>query len=82
MMVYIRIPLKPSLESYVQVIPEQTILHHVSDDINPAPNLKQRRNHELGATQPVESVSMDPSCPGEKQLPVRAGMEESRRKAY
>lgn len=41
MMVYVRIPLKPGLESYIQVIPEETILHHVPDDVNPAPNLKQ-----------------------------------------
>lgn len=45
MMVYVRIPLQPGLESYIQVIPEQTILHHVSDNINPAPNLKQIRNN-------------------------------------
>lgn len=44
MMVYVRIPLEPGLESYIQVVPEQTILHHVSDDVNPAPNLKQITN--------------------------------------
>ena len=45
MMVYVRIPLEPGLESYIQVVPEQTILHLVSDDVNPAPNLKQIRNN-------------------------------------
>lgn len=45
MMVYIRISLEPGLESYIQVVPEQTILHHVSDDVNPAPNLKQIGNN-------------------------------------
>ena len=47
-MVYVRTPLQPGLESYIQVVPEKTVLYHVSDDVNPAPNLKQTWNEEQG----------------------------------
>lgn len=63
MMVYVRIPLEPGLESYIQVVPEQTILHHVSDDVNPAPNLKQITEQLAGAPQPAQSIGVNPLCP-------------------
>lgn len=47
-MVYVRISLEARLESNVQVVPEQTVLHHIPDYVNPATNLKQTGSNFQG----------------------------------
>lgn len=49
-MVDIRIPLQPGLESNVQVIPQQAMLHHVPDDIHTATDLKRKHSSRLGGS--------------------------------
>ena len=43
-MVYIRVPLQSRLESNVQIIPQQAVLHHVPDDVHTATDLKWKHS--------------------------------------
>lgn len=49
MMVYIRVPQQSGLESNIQIIPQQAVLHHVPDDIHPAMDLKWKHSSSQGA---------------------------------